>query len=311
MFLDLNLELQEEILIHCRLEDVARFSQVCKAAHALVYQSLDSHLWRELFCAAFDDPRATACLVTGSQTPMHGFDWKASSQAVTRAAIRVRQRQANSQDLDALLDLLSLSQPYSSQSADRLIESKNVDYLTSLFEDTEARDHALCKNRFHTQAAVVKLQRQASASIPGAPIVSAPVPYLMSSIQSSKLSVCYGLHPQHKITTFERGAARARVYDLTRYKRRTDYGPFHLVKQPESDAVHEKPVVTLEVDWQQMEAIMLVASTNAIELFGKHQIGKLFRMPASTSCVYLMLIVTGTSNGFELCSTLYGTSEQD
>lgn len=51
-------EIIEQALILCHPRDVASFSQTCRKAHRIVYESSDQHLWRQLFLLfPFDDPR--------------------------------------------------------------------------------------------------------------------------------------------------------------------------------------------------------------------------------------------------------------
>ena len=38
-------------------ESVASVSATCKYLFEIVYETLDHHLWRSLFCTTFDDPR--------------------------------------------------------------------------------------------------------------------------------------------------------------------------------------------------------------------------------------------------------------
>ena len=38
---------------------IAAFAQTSKSNHALVYDTKDQHLWREVFLTTFDDPRAS------------------------------------------------------------------------------------------------------------------------------------------------------------------------------------------------------------------------------------------------------------
>ena len=38
-------------------ESVAAVAATCKYLFEIVYDTLDSHLWRSLFCTTFDDPR--------------------------------------------------------------------------------------------------------------------------------------------------------------------------------------------------------------------------------------------------------------
>ncbi|KAI1786099.1 hypothetical protein LXA43DRAFT_1035086 [Ganoderma leucocontextum] len=60
---------------------IAAFAQTCKAHHALVYNTADNHLWREIFLTTFDDPRASGggpgwgqCISSHAQTE-EAFDW--------------------------------------------------------------------------------------------------------------------------------------------------------------------------------------------------------------------------------------------
>ena len=239
----LNLEILEDILLRCSPKDVARFAQTCKAAYQLVCKPVDSSLWRRLYCANWDDPRI--------QSPTSVIDWKSTAQTLTRAETLMRAGTATNDDLEVLLDLLSTSIPHSSSDLEEEDPSLNTTFIASLLDDATIREHLLCKNRFHTIAAAAKIRRAASLS-EDTPLISAPVPYLLKSPASCKLSTHYGLNISNEISSFERGAARARVYDLSRYRRKNAYGPFKVVTKPEGQS-------HLAVDWQQMEAIMLVA----------------------------------------------------
>lgn len=262
----LNLEILEDILLRCSPKDVARFAQTCKAAYQLICTPCDSHFWRSLYCNNWDDPRIQALA--------NEIDWKMTAQTLTLAETRIRAGQATNQDLEALLELLSTSVPHPNSEEED--PSLNTRFIASLLDDVTIREHLLCKNRFHTIAAAAKIRRAASLA-EDTPIISAPVPYLLKSAASAKLSTHYGLNISNEISSFERGAARAKVYDLSKYRRKNCYGPLKAVTLPDGGT-------KLEVDWQQMEAIMLVAGSNAMDLFGKHQVGKLFRGCCSKSC---------------------------
>ena len=60
-FLNLPSELIESILVSATASgchtSAAAVAQTCRAMRMLVYQPADQHLWRELFCTVFDDPR--------------------------------------------------------------------------------------------------------------------------------------------------------------------------------------------------------------------------------------------------------------
>ena len=71
-------ELLQYILTFCRPKDVAAFSQTCRQSRALIYESEDQFLWRELFIAVpFDD------LVDSPDQP--SGDWKGELRARVRA----------------------------------------------------------------------------------------------------------------------------------------------------------------------------------------------------------------------------------
>lgn len=62
--LSLPSELLEFILILCAIyefpESIAAIAQTCRFFHALIYSTPDTHLWRSIFLATFDDPRSIA-----------------------------------------------------------------------------------------------------------------------------------------------------------------------------------------------------------------------------------------------------------
>lgn len=74
-------ELVQHILACCRPKDVAAFSQTCRQSRALVYESEDQFLWRELFLAVpFDDLADSP-----DRDPKLSVDWRGELQARVRA----------------------------------------------------------------------------------------------------------------------------------------------------------------------------------------------------------------------------------
>lgn len=74
-------ELVQLILIFCRPKDVAAFSQTCRQSRALIYETEDQFLWRELFLAVpFDDPTKSS-----DEDLETSCDWKSELQARMRA----------------------------------------------------------------------------------------------------------------------------------------------------------------------------------------------------------------------------------
>ena len=74
-------ELTQHVLIFCQPRDVAAFSQTCRKSRALVYESEDQFLWRELFLAVpFND------LADSPDEDLRSSgDWKSELQARIRA----------------------------------------------------------------------------------------------------------------------------------------------------------------------------------------------------------------------------------
>ena len=76
-------EIIEQVLISAAAAGfphaIAAFAQTSKSNHALVYDTKDQHLWREVFLTTFDDPRASGggpgwgeCVGRGIPTPGNG-----------------------------------------------------------------------------------------------------------------------------------------------------------------------------------------------------------------------------------------------
>ncbi|KAF9014497.1 hypothetical protein BDZ89DRAFT_995144 [Hymenopellis radicata] len=80
-FLSLPTELLENIILLSTLppqngpRSITAMAQTCHLVRSLIYNTVDSHLWREIFLATFDDPRAFATkLGLADHTP---HDWEA------------------------------------------------------------------------------------------------------------------------------------------------------------------------------------------------------------------------------------------
>ena len=120
-------ELVEYILTFCRPKDVAAFSQTCRQSRALIYESDDQFLWRELFLAVpFDDPAGSP-----DQDPKSPCDWKGELQARIRAEtlatlsyedMRTRDHDSISNAFDTLARVLRSTPPE---------KQENLDWLAS------------------------------------------------------------------------------------------------------------------------------------------------------------------------------------
>ncbi|KAI0704395.1 hypothetical protein C8T65DRAFT_653863 [Cerioporus squamosus] len=93
-FLSLPAEVIEHILIAAAAggfpQAIAAFAQTCRANRALVYDSPDQHLWREIYLTTFDDPRASGGGPGWGECsqghPQDNFDWDTEFQERTWAA---------------------------------------------------------------------------------------------------------------------------------------------------------------------------------------------------------------------------------
>ena len=85
MFHTLPNELVRHVLCFCTPQAVAAFSQTCRLAFTLVYDTKDQHLWREVFLAVpFDDLRDSP-----DYDPCVPIDWKTELQQRIRASSAV------------------------------------------------------------------------------------------------------------------------------------------------------------------------------------------------------------------------------
>lgn len=81
MFLSLPAELVQHVLCFCTPQAVAAFSQTCRLAFALVYDTNDHHIWREVFLSVpFDDLKDSP-----DYDPGVPIDWKMELQRRIRA----------------------------------------------------------------------------------------------------------------------------------------------------------------------------------------------------------------------------------
>ena len=85
MFLSLPTELVQLVLCFCTPQTVAAFSQTCRLAFTLVYDTVDQHLWREVFLLVpFDNLRDSP-----DYDPCVPIDWKTELQRRMRASSAV------------------------------------------------------------------------------------------------------------------------------------------------------------------------------------------------------------------------------
>lgn len=181
------------------LGDIARVSQTCRAIHDLVYKSADSHLWRSLFLARYDDPRSGL----GVKSP-YDYNWKRAVQARTKAQKVVASSTVTPDHVEAITTLLTLSAdaPHGA-----IVTGRNIPLLHSLI----------------TPALYARSDRPLLLSD------QALLSPLDASEASAKLSVYLGLGAEPRRTLSrpsQRNGARAIVYDLRTWQEDCLYGPF-------------------------------------------------------------------------------------
>src|ERR1700743_951898 len=108
MFSTLPQEIQEGIVVECALirpSLVATLAQVCRSLRDLVSQPTDSHLWRTIFLALFDDPRKVMEIDSGGGDGESYVDWPYEAQRRFRAQIRMdRAALREMSDFDKVVD---------------------------------------------------------------------------------------------------------------------------------------------------------------------------------------------------------------
>ncbi|KAJ4490350.1 hypothetical protein J3R30DRAFT_3278280 [Lentinula aciculospora] len=116
----LPLEVTEQVLVACAFsglpEAIASFSQSCRMYFDLIYGGTDCHLWREIYLAAFDDPRPKLKILRRPVVPDSfigtSFDWKYEYQSRIRAGKLFRGSTVDSSVLTSSLNALSSTATY-------------------------------------------------------------------------------------------------------------------------------------------------------------------------------------------------------
>lgn len=143
MFPSIPTELIQNILGFCTPQTIAAFSQTCRLAFALVYDTEDQHLWREAFLSVpFDDLRESP-----DYDPSIPIDWKTELQGRIRASSVVAftpedlpfSPELQEQVFDAFRSLLKVAHsaipPFRADPTHPPVPSHNMRWLT----DTLAR----------------------------------------------------------------------------------------------------------------------------------------------------------------------------
>ncbi|OCH87969.1 hypothetical protein OBBRIDRAFT_758996 [Obba rivulosa] len=84
VFLDLPLELIEQVILECDPLDASSLAQTCSALHLLIYNRTSQHIWRTLYLSLpLDDPRH--CRTPLGYPVTDEVDWRTDVQRVIRA----------------------------------------------------------------------------------------------------------------------------------------------------------------------------------------------------------------------------------
>jgi hypothetical protein len=131
-------EVTQEALLYLHPIDIASFSQTCHSAHAVVYSPLDQYLWRELFLAAFDDPRESVNYRHANAS----YDWKHELQRRIRAeliAFKI-ERRFNETDfaLETFISVISNASPVRPSFEHQ--QSRSLTWLIRILSDSGILD---------------------------------------------------------------------------------------------------------------------------------------------------------------------------
>ncbi|KIM26014.1 hypothetical protein M408DRAFT_198453 [Serendipita vermifera MAFF 305830] len=205
MFSKLPQEIQEAILLEAvliRPSLVATLAQTCKSLHELVYQPTDSHLWRSIFLAIFDDPRKSQAIETGSEESECWVDWSYEARQRFRAQIRM--------DRATIIELAEFNKVIDDDAADALWEVAHTGLPAGYKDFRNGQWLADCfrsaimppvKNPAHAKLHII------ASFLPVTTSVSL-IPLATTSSRSTRL------------------ASRAYAYDLRHYTESNQWGPW-------------------------------------------------------------------------------------
>lgn len=192
----------EEVLIKSDPLDVAAVAQTCRFYRSLIYQSIDSNLWRGLYLSEpIDDPRICRSQSGVLRTTI---DWRGELQRIMRTRTildkpEVCRPEERSMVLSTLLDMVSCVPPLSSP-LDHGNLSKNLLWVAAVLRGGVFLDQ---------------------------------VDWVPSDVEAqlrARLHTYYGL-THNDARKSSRVLSRAYVYALRNYRRDNDYGPFQAGNQ--------------------------------------------------------------------------------
>ncbi|KAF5392707.1 hypothetical protein D9757_000978 [Collybiopsis confluens] len=142
----LPFEVVEQIIVACASsgapESIASFSQSCQLYFELIYGSSDSHLWREIYMATFDDPRRKLNILNrpiGPNADAINYDWKNEFQRRVRAKKMFRTSRTDvrpsAAGFTALSSLVNTSPPQLPGTYPENHESANISWINQVFSN--------------------------------------------------------------------------------------------------------------------------------------------------------------------------------
>ncbi|KAF4623349.1 hypothetical protein D9613_002064 [Agrocybe pediades] len=222
-------ELAQDILSFCHPWDVAAFSKTCRGAYALVYQSTDQYLWRQLFHGySFDPPQYSS----EPSRRKEKKDWKKELICRMKAELILFRGPRTEVETKEMLQTLITVIEDSSYILSRTGFSRNTKWLKRMVRQS------LLLNNLYSISTEDDAEAQLHAQIRS---------YLALTI-----------HPKQDESTLalfleRRDTSRAYVYNLEHYKATNQWGPFH------TDG---------SVNWTHVEYLQDVVSCNIRELPG-------------------------------------------
>jgi hypothetical protein len=204
MFATLPQETQEAIILECAITRpslVATLAQVSKQLRDIIYQPTDSHLWRSIFLALFDDPRKVQAIDSGQEESECYVDWPYEAQRKFRSQIRM--------DRAALRELSDFDKVVDEDVGYTMLETA---FASTPYDVDNFKNGPWLEECFRA-AIMPRVTTQAHAKLH---IVAAFLPVVTS----------ISLPPMPLSSTKSRLHSRAYTYDLRNYTESSQWGPW-------------------------------------------------------------------------------------
>ncbi|KAF2840106.1 hypothetical protein M501DRAFT_1002387 [Patellaria atrata CBS 101060] len=245
--LDLSAELMQEVLKEVDPEDLARLSSTNRALHSFI--TGNRLLWKELFLKTYDDPRARP------NEPEPDWHMRISGHVLAKKLLLCGDNVWNHMDNESFFAIADDVQDLIFTASTPFMNSQNRKALDMLFKETSNLDTLMCKSSLFDDAGS---ETQFGSEDSKVRQLSAKLHVLLGKSMEPYPRLAKPLHPY----------ARGRVYDLSQYTKESYWGPF-------------KNDGSQDVDWEKVEAIMVVLNFN-FQLFTERvhsHSGSLFGSP--------------------------------